>query len=125
MSWPPKIGDLLPRGAEAEGVHRKLATYSLARGHEDGGPKAYLFARLLGITHEHVDHLAEQILASVLRRPITRVRRKPPWGVGCEVVVPVIGVGIHERRVIAVTTAWELRYVGGRPRLVTAYIKGV
>lgn len=58
----------------------KLATYSLATEHDVGGPKAVLFARLLGITRDHVDHL--------------------------------------------VTTGWELRYVGDRPRLVTAYIKG-
>lgn len=29
MSWPPQIGELLPRGQDAYGVHEKLADYSL------------------------------------------------------------------------------------------------
>jgi hypothetical protein len=51
------------------------------------------------------------------------VRSKPPWGFGCEVLVPVRGVGISQGRARVVTTGWELRYVGDRPRLVTAYIE--
>jgi hypothetical protein len=105
-------------------VHRKLATYSLAVGHRRGGPKAVLFERLLGITHEHVDHLAMEIRAGVLTSPVSRVRDNPPHGLNCQVLIPVRGMGIHHRRVMAVTTGWELRYVGDRPRLVSAYIKG-
>jgi uncharacterized protein DUF6883 len=123
VSWPPKIGELLPRAAEAVGVHRKLATYSLAVGHRRGGPKAVLFERLLGITLEHVDHLAEEIRAGVLAAPIISVRDNAPHGVNCHVRIPVRGVGIHQARVIAITTGWQLRYVGDRPRLVSAYIK--
>jgi len=124
MSWPPRVGELLPRGAEAVGVHHKLETYSLVLDHTDGGPKAFRFQRLLGITHRDVDHLAVQIGGGVLRHPITAVRGNAPHGIGCTVLIPVTGVGIHERRVMVVTTGWQLRYVGDRPRLVTAYIKG-
>jgi hypothetical protein len=67
VSWPPRVGEPLPRGAEAVGVRDKLRRYSLALGHKDG-------------------------------------------------------VRIHERRVVLVTTGWKLRYVGDRPRLVTAFI---
>lgn len=105
-------------------MREKLARYSLALGHDDGGPKAYLFEQLLGIALAEVDHLAAEIRAGVLGTPVSRVRDKPPYGVSCQVLVPVRGVGIHETRVMAVTTGWELRYVGDRPRLVGACITG-
>jgi len=105
-------------------VRRKLATYSLALGHEDGGPKAALFALLLGITPSEIDHLEAEIRRGVVMPPVFRMRPNPPHGVSCGVLVPVRGVGIHRARVMHVTTGWELRYVGDRPRLVTAYIKG-
>lgn len=102
----------------------KLRRYSLAMGHEDGGPKAYPFKQLLGITLTDVEHLAMEIERSLPEHPVTRVFEKPDGKVGCGVVLPVTGVGIHQGRVMPVTTGWELRYVGDRPRLVTAYIKG-
>jgi hypothetical protein len=122
MWWPPRVGEPLPRGAEAVGVYDKLARYSLAIGHRDGGPKAYRFRKVLGITLVDIDHLVTDIAAGVLTEPVTRVRPKPDGTVGCGVLVPVRGVDIHERRVVLVTTGWKLRYVGDRPRLVTAYI---
>jgi hypothetical protein len=105
------------------GVRPKLATYSLALEHDEGGPKAVLFERLLGITLEHVDHLEAEILREVRRQPVTRVW-ETPHGQRCQVLVPVRSVHIHQTYVIPVTTGWMLRYVGDRPRLVTAYIKG-
>ena len=101
----------------------KLRRYSLAMDHEDGGPKAYLFKQMLGITITEIDHLAEEIRAGVLITPITRVW-ETPFGQRCQVRIPVRGVGAHHTRVMPVTTGWELRYVGDRPRCVTAYIKG-
>jgi hypothetical protein len=114
----------LPRGAEAVGVRRKLATYSLAMEHAEGGPKAYLFKQLLGITLADIDRLAAEIATGVLMTPVTRSWRNPPHGANCQVLVPVRGVGIHQQDVMVVTTGWQLRYVGDRPRLVTAYLKG-
>jgi hypothetical protein len=124
MWWPPRVGEPLPRAAEAVGVWRKLAMYSLAMGHEDGGPKAYLFEQLLGITLADVHHLEAEIMRELPRRPVTRAWVKADGAVGCGVLVPVRGVHLHHARVMPVTTGWELRYVGDRPRLVTAYIKG-
>ena len=43
VSWPPQLGELLPRAEDAYGVHEKLAGYSLNRQHADGGHKAVLF----------------------------------------------------------------------------------
>ena len=112
----------MPRAAEAVGVYDKLRRYSLAMGHEVGGPKAYRFREVLGITLADLQHLATEIAAGVLTEPVTRVRPKPDGTVGCGVLVPVRGVHIHERRVVLVTTGWKLRYVGDRPPLVTAFI---
>ena len=123
MWWPPRLGEPLPRAAEAVGVHHKLETYSLALDHEDGGPKAYLFKQLLGITLEHIGHLEAEILREAARQPVSRVWATP-FGQRCQVLLPVRGVGIHQTHVMPVTTGWMLRYVGDRPRLVTAYIKG-
>lgn len=100
----------------------KLERYSLAMEHEDGGPKAFRFRELLGITLTELEHLTAAIQRGLPLHPVTRVQVKPTGTVGCGVVIPVRGVGIHETRVMPVTTGWELRYVGDKPRLVTAYI---
>lgn len=102
----------------------KLRRYSLAMGHDSGGPKAYLFKHLLGITLADLDHLADEIVRRLPTRFVVRAALKPDGTVSCGVLVPVRGVGIHQHRVMPVTTGWELRYFGDRPRLVTAYIKG-
>lgn len=122
MWWPPRVGEPLPRGAEAVGVHHKLETYSLVLEHEDGGHKARVFAQALGITHRHVDHLAGEIERGRATQPVTGVG-VTPHGLRCQVLIPVRGVGIHQKRVVVVTTGWHLRYVGDRPRLASAYIK--
>jgi hypothetical protein len=118
------VGEPLPRAAEAVGVRQELASYSLVLEHEDGGPKAYLFKQLLGITLAEVGHLVAEIRAGVLGTPVTRSWMNPPHGANCPVLVPVRGVGTHQSHVMLVTTGWQLRYVGDRPRLVTAHIKG-
>lgn len=124
MSWPPRIGEPLPRAAEAVGVREKLARYSLAAAHPSGGPKAALFAQLLGITVEQVEHLAREIERALPGHPVARSWLKADGTAGCGVLIPARGVHIHDARVMPVTTGWELRYLGDRPRLVTAYIKG-
>jgi len=113
----------LPRAAEAVGVRRKLATYSLAVGHDEGGPKAYRFEQLLGITLDHLDHLETEIRRGVMIHPVIKAW-ETLYGQQCTVRIPVHGVGIHHGNVTVVTTGWQLRYVGDRPRLVSAYIKG-
>lgn len=104
-------------------MREKLERYSLAMDHDDGGPKAYLFKQLLSITLADRDHLAAEIERGVAIHPITRAW-ETPFGQQCQVRIPVRGVDIHQSHVMFVTTGWQLRYVGDRPRLVTAYIKG-
>lgn len=104
-------------------MREKLARYSLAREHRRGGPKAVLFGHLLGITLADVDHLEAEIRRGVTIHPVSRAWTTP-YGEQCTVRIPVRGVGIHQGHVAVVTTGWQLRYVGDRPRLVSAYIKG-
>ncbi len=103
-------------------MHHKLETYSLVRGHDEGDHKALVFERALGISHREVDHLAAEVMRGLATQPVTRVETTP-HGFRCGVLIPVRGVGIHHGRVLPVTTGWHLRYVGDRPRLVSAYIK--
>ncbi len=49
VSWPPTIGEPLPRASDAHGITDKLAAYCLDLAHEVGGPKARGFAQILGI----------------------------------------------------------------------------
>ena len=122
MSWPPKIGEPLPRAEEAYGIHEKLAGYSLKLGHPGRGKKAEGFARVLAITADDLEYLAEELLEGARTIPMTEIRDRGEQGVLCEVVVPVRGVADRAHRVANVLTSWEIRRDGDRPRLVTAYI---
>jgi hypothetical protein len=67
VSWPPRIGEPLPRAEDAYGIHEKLATYSFDLKHRVGGPKAAGFQRILGITVRDLSTRASQ-LATPCRR---------------------------------------------------------
>ena len=92
MPWPPTIGERLPRAAEAFGIAEKLTLYCLNAEHAVGGPKARGFDRVLGIGIADVDHLCDALLAGVRITTITDVRDNAPFGVLCEVRVPVAGL---------------------------------
>lgn len=105
-------------------IEEKLASYCLTPEHEIGGPKAQGFRRALGIGLADVEYLAEALRAGILEAPITDVRDNAPFGLLCEVLIPVGGLGEQRERLGTVTTSWELRHPDDRPRLVTAYIGG-
>jgi hypothetical protein len=121
MVWPPKVGDPLPRAAEAFGARRKLATYSLDTTHRIGGPKARGFERILGITIDNIGYLEGAIQTGILITAVSVVRDTPPWGINCTVMVPVRGLGEKSGRIANVRTAWLLAGAGAPPRLVTAF----
>ena len=123
MSWPPTIGEVLPRAQEAYGVLSKLQAYSLSPGHHVGAHKARVFRQVLAITPEDAGYLAETLLAGICVAPVSDVRDIAPHGVLCGVLVPVRGLRAHAARVVVVTTSWQLRFKQDAPRLVTAYIK--
>jgi hypothetical protein len=122
VSWPPQIGELLPRADDAHGVEEKLAAYPLKPDHPSGGAKAAGFARVLAITSEDLDYLASSLLAGLREIPVSAVRDRDDGSVLCEVIVPVRGLRGCADRVGAVLTSWHIRWEQDPPRLVTAFI---
>jgi hypothetical protein len=120
VSWPPQIGELLPRAEDAYGVQEKLLNYSLKAGHPRG--KAEAFAQVLAVTAEDLDYVAEALVNGIRRTPVSGVRPAGLHGFHCEVIVQVRGVRDRADRVANVLTAWQIRWDGDRPRLITAYI---
>jgi hypothetical protein len=123
MAWPPKIGDPLPRAAEATGVRRKLSTYSLDTAHRVGGPKARGFERILGITVRDIGYLEGAIQTGVLLVAVSGVRTGAVGGVNCVVEIPVRGLGEKNGRAVAVRTIWKLTDASAAPRLVSAFLR--
>jgi hypothetical protein len=122
MPWPPRIGESLPRAEDAYNVREKLAAYSLDLDHAKGGRKAEGFARILGITAGDLDYLVNSLLGGVRVIPVSAVRDRDEYGMHCQVIVPIRGIGERTDRLANVLTVWELRWDGDSPRLVTAYI---
>jgi hypothetical protein len=91
--------------------------------HEIGAHKARVFWRALGIGLDDVEHLVNQLLVGIGDAPISDVRDNAPYGVLCEVVVCVKGIGAAAGRTVSVTTSWEYRSPEDAPRLVSAYIE--
>lgn len=124
MTWPPAVGEPLPNSHLVTGVRSKLMSYSLNGAHTVGGPKARGFRAILGITIEDLDYLVVEIETRVRGAAVTTVRDNPPFGLLCEVRIPVHGLRTHARRTAQVTTAWQLLDPAANPRLVSAYIRG-
>lgn len=121
--YPAAVGQLLPRAAEAAGVRRKLAGYSLDHTNEIGAPKARGFQRMLDITVEDIDYLEGAIHTGILTAPIGSMRPNPPWGVNCVVVVPLRGRREKASRVLPLRTVWLLADQITPPQIVNAYLK--
>ncbi len=119
----PAVGELLPRGAEAFGVHVKLATYALDPTNKVAVSKVRGFEEILGITLEDIDYLEGAIYTGAVLVPVSEVRDNPPWGPKCVIDLPIRGRGEKSGRVINVRTVWEIAGGGEEPRLVNAYCK--
>ena len=122
MTWPPRVGDPLPRAEDAYNIREKLASYVLNLDHSVGGPKARLLGLLLDIQPSDVDYLHTAIAVGAMLHPIVAVRLNPPWGVNVNVLVPVRGLRARSDRTANIRTAWALRHAEDCPRLVTAFI---
>lgn len=123
MSWPPKVGVLLPRRTEPTGIRIKLADYCLNGAHEQGAAKARGFEEVLGISIDHLEHLAREIEVGISISPLADVRDNAPYGFTCAVDVAVRGLGEQGGSVVDTRTVWEIVRKGAQPRLVTAYPK--
>lgn len=120
MPWPPQIGELLPNAEKAYGIQEKLAGYSLKPGHPRR--KVEAFARALALTSDDLKYVAEALLDGVRTTPASGVRRAGSHGFHCEVIVRMRGLRDRADRAANVLTAWEIRWDGDPPRLITAYI---
>jgi len=103
-------------------VRYKLATYSLAPDHRDGGPKAKGFAEMLGISLRSIRHLENEIKAGILEVPISATRPNPPHGIHCVVEFPIRGLGRRQGTVVMLRTVW-MSHPQDPPRLLTAYLR--
>jgi hypothetical protein len=119
VSSPPQIGDLLPEAEKAYGIHDKLARYSLEPGHPRR--KAEAFAHALAVTAHDLEHVADALLDGVRTTPVSGVRAAGPHGFHCEVIVQIRGLRDRVDRVANVLTAWQIRWQGDAPRLITAH----
>ncbi len=88
-----------------------------------GGPKAYGFAVILGITLEAIDYLDSEIKLAAQRRPIQAVVDNGPYGWKCVIDFPLEGIGSYSGRTAKVRTVWELVSPVYPPRLVNAFLK--
>jgi hypothetical protein len=77
MSWPPDVGEVLQNAGSAYGVRERLADYSLKLEHPSGGAKARAFARVLRITPDDLEYLADALLQGIQVVPVSEVRKGP------------------------------------------------
>jgi hypothetical protein len=112
VSWPPEVGEPLPRAAEAWSQAHEWSDWILSeRGH---GPE---FERVLHVTLEQVDVLWEAIAAAVLLESVSKVIDRGEHGITCRVDVGLTIAG----RSAPIRTAWHFADADSAPRLVSAY----
>jgi hypothetical protein len=111
-SWPPQVGDPLPRAAEAWYEPSKWDGWILAtRGH---GPE---WARVLHVSLDDVNLIWETIAAAVLTNPVAKIRDLGAYGLNCRVDIQLtIGP-----RSAPIRTVWHYADANSAPRLVSAY----
>lgn len=112
MSWPPKIGESLPRPDQVWYEPVKLEDWVLAeRGHGEDWQRVFL----VGL--ENREQVWESIVAAVQDAHVTTVRDRGANGIVCGVEVELT-IG---ERAAPVTISWHYKSEGAAPRLVTAY----
>lgn len=114
MSWPPDIGEPLPRAEDAWYEQVKLEGWILAeRGH---GPE---WRRVLRVGVEDSGRVWQAIVMVVPRARVATVRDRGAEGIVCGVEVELTIGG----RTAPVTLSWHYAEDSAAPRLVTAYIR--
>ncbi len=84
VTWPPRIGELLPRAGDAWCERTKLIDWVLA---EEGHGTEW--RRVFRITREDMDLIWSLISKAVLTAPIMRVDEKNT-GIGCGAFIDLI-----------------------------------
>lgn len=114
MAWPSRVGDPLPRAAEAWCAREKWADWILAEsGH--GSEWSRVFHVDLGRWERVWEAIAEAVIGAL----IETVRDLGAEGVSCGVPVELA----IEERAARVAAAWHYAEEGAAPRLVSAYPK--
>jgi hypothetical protein len=113
MSWPPRIGERLPRATDAWCAQSKLHDWIL--GEEGHGDE---WRRVFHVGAGDGDLVWDAIAEAVLKAPITGLRGK-----GSAVTYGVLLALRINDRVALVLTAWHYEDESAAPRLVTAYPK--
>jgi hypothetical protein len=111
VPWPPQVGELLPRAAEAYAAPEKIAWILSDAGH---GKE---WTRVLHIGSDDTQRFWEAIAKAVLDKPILAIRDISPHGVNYEVRIELT-LG---DRTAATVTIWHYASPDDAPRLVTAY----
>jgi len=108
----------LPNAEFAVVPAAKVRDYLLNPSHPQGGPKARVFAAVLGLTRDDWRYLRDQLRAGAMHAPALH-RETTTWGELFEVRMEVQG---HEGRAAVVRTGWIIRSDDHRPHLTTAYV---
>jgi hypothetical protein len=103
---------------DREAVAHKVLTYCLNSDHEKGGPKAYLFQRLLGITANNSDVLTDAIYTASQGDEADFVKTTPYCDIYEMYFFLVTPYGSARVR-----TGWCVYHDTSIPHLTTAYIK--
>ncbi len=111
--WPT-----LPNADLAQVSEAKLRDYVLHPAHPQGGPKARVFAAVLGITRTDWHYLRRQLLTGVRTAP-AQLRATTQWGALYDVAIDVTGPAGRMHRV---RTGWIIRAGEDQPQLLTAYV---
>ena len=110
MTWPPRIGDPLPRAEYAWHEQRKLEWILGKEGH------GREWARVFRVESEDMARIWWVIATAMQRAAIMEVRESP-YGITCGVEV---GLTINDRRSLTLIS-WHYADEIAVPRLVTAY----
>lgn len=111
MSWPPRVGEALPRAAECWYEEAKLAWVLSEGGH---GPE---WERVFRVGPDDAGRVWAAIAGAMASATITEVRDRSPFGLVCGVRAELT-VG---ERSATVTSSWHYEDEGSAPRLATAY----
>ena len=110
-SWPPQVGELLPRAAKAYATPEKLAWVLSDEGH------GREWAHVLHVGEYDTQRFCAAIAHAVLDAPICKVIDRAPDGVVCGVETTLALSG----RTAKALTSWPYEHALDAPRLVTAH----
>lgn len=96
---------------------RKITEYCLSNEHDEGKHKAVLFEKLLGITADNAERLAEILKRAVWENDASIGKLD---GYGQRYIVDFEAAG-HQAKVL-LRSVWIIRSGESFPRLVTSYI---